>query len=82
MQDSTFAELWFHEILEDNPYASLVIAHPLPGHEPLIDGITFSHAGGEEHTVHNLIEVRLSEVVALINQLLKDLNDAVGALFH
>ncbi len=88
MQDSTFAELWFHEILEDNPYASLVVTvevkSPIPKTVTILNGITFKHKDASEnepaHTVRNLIEVRLSEVVALIDALLVDLEDIPNRL--
>ena len=71
MQDSTFAELWFHELLQDNPYASLVIPNIFP------NGITFKRklpdGSTKEDTATNLIEIRLSETVALVRALSDEL---------
>lgn len=59
MQDTLLAELWFHHILEENPYAELNTS------------VTFTPESGEDQsrTVTNLIEVTLNETLGLVKAL-------------
>ncbi len=75
MQDLMFAELWFYGLLESNPYADLTNEVIFP------DGITFEN-GSEERTIRNLIEVKLSETVALINALNSQLKTYTDSILH
>ncbi len=73
MNDALFAELWFHGILEENPYAPLAT-------NLFKDGIAFEHTDSKGNhktrVVKNLIEVSLSETFALISSL----NDQISKL--
>ena len=68
MQNTLLAELWFHGLIDENPYTDLTT---IPKFE---DGLTFKPDGQtQEHKVYNLIEVTLNETLGLVKALVSAL---------
>ena len=61
MQNTLLAELWFHGLIDENPYTDFSKIYPT--------GLTFTSEGKEERTVYNLIEVSLNETLGLVKAL-------------
>ncbi len=68
MQNTLLAELWFHGLIDENPYTDLTTIPTFS------DGLTFQPDGQEKpHKVYNLIEVTLNETLGLVKALVSEL---------
>ncbi len=69
MQNTLLAELWFHGLIDENPYTDFSKIYP--------NGLEFTSDGKEEgRVVKNLIEVSLNETLGLV----KALTNKIGGL--
>ena len=73
MTDTRLWELYFHGMLDENPFYSFKELTWLDGGK-----VTFEGPNSKTNTAYNLNDVKISEVVALVKGLIKQVDTALG----